>query len=407
MSLKRLALSIGVWTACLHTAMASAHILESFTITTQNVEVSQFRESTIQFRSGKSAYTIMLEPHKQGKVMFALSGIGCAATLRAANLRFDVRIIGYRNDVAIQPSYTFDNANKGIVVEAGRWIFQRIYGAVPIWFDEQVDSIHLQFSNSHAIEMDQYLGIHDLKLVTQGEVVSNPQVNPCQGQRVMIAIDGSASIDKKERALIGTHLMKYIKKSGFTRDSNTMCVLEFGTDILSVVESTEKKELVEALQNYKSAKQKTRSAIWSNWTVAFDEALLRRPEVLILFTDGLSNWSEDAPRTFSAQYEELVAKSNALKAKGTRLMFVMSDAHTTESARSLLKTFLNSEQTRELPGDMVTRDVDLKEVDMISMQGFAKMRELNLSSMTDCPPEMIEEIPSVAEHSETGGRKKS
>lgn len=380
------------------------NISESFTITMQNVQVREFTESSIQLRSDTNSYFIKLEPHQEGKVIFSLSGIGYASTAKLPHLLFGVKITGYRDDQTIYPVFSFDDVNRDIIIEQNMLIFQRIYGSIPIWFNEQVDSINLQFSNSLSANISQYLGIQDLKIVATPDILSNPQINSCSENLVMIAIDGSSSIDSKERTTIGDQLLDFVRKSSFTRDSNRLCIVEFGSDISSVVESTEKRELIDALQKYKRDKNdKSKFTSWTNWSAAFDEALARNPELFIFITDGWSNWSNQQPRSFSAQYESLLSKCNTLKANGTRLLFVTSDIDIQHNSRSILYDFLNSDQTRELQEHMLSSDINLTDVDLITMHGFSKINEINFSSILECPEEHREMVATEVQRTFSPG----
>ena len=368
---------------------STANSVESFTITTQNVYVREFTESSIQLTSDTNSYFIKIEPHRMGKVIFSLSGIGYASTAKLSNLLFGVKITGYRNDEAVYPTFSFDDVNRDIIIEQNMLIFDRIHGSIPVWFNEQIDSINLQFSNSLSANISQYLGIRDLKIIQAMDISSNPHVLPCQQNRVMIGIDGSSSIDKNERELIGEQLLEFVKKSSFTQDSNQFCILEFGSDIVSVIESTERRILLDALQNYKRDKNdKSKFISWTNWSVAFDEAIERKPELFIFITDGWSNWNAHQPSSFSAQYESLVTKSNLLKANGTRLLFITSDIDIQTNSTTILYDFLNRDQTREMQDDILSREADLSDVDLITMKGFSKMSEINFSSILECPPEL-------------------
>ncbi len=382
-------------------SFTTANVLESFTITTQNVYVREFTESSIQLKSDTNSYFIKIEPHRTGKVIFSLSGIGYASTAKFSNLRFGVKITGYRHEEVVYPTYSFDDVNKDILIEEHMLIFERIHGSIPVWFNEQIDSINLEFSNSLGVNISQYLGIKDLKIVPVIDISANPQVLPCQQNHVMIGIDGSSSIDKNERTLIGDHLLEFVRKSSFTQDSHQLCIVEFGSDIVSVVESTDKRVLIEAFQKYKRDKNdKSKFTSWTNWSVAFDEAIARKPDVFIFITDGWSNWSDNRSSSFSAQYESLLSKSNQLKANGTRLLFVTSDIDLQSNSTTILYEFLNGGQSQELQDDMLSNDAKLSDVDLITMKGFSKMSEINFSSILECQQE-DRDIANNEDHCDT------
>jgi hypothetical protein len=365
---------------------ATTNIVESFTITTHNVNVKESTESSINLRSETDTYSIKLEPNKKGKVIFSLSGIGYTSTGRFPNLTFGVKITGYHQDDVIYPSFSIDGNNLDTQAEKNRLTFKRIHGAIPVWFNDQVDSIKIEYSNSLSVDVHQYLRISDLKIISTQDVSANPDLTSCKHSNMMIAVDGSSSIDKAERIIIGNQIMDFVRQFHAARDSHNLCVLEFGSDVKSIVESTEKKVLLKAINSYKKNKNRSRKSIsWTNWSAAFDEAIQRKPEIFVFITDGWSNWNESHPSTFIAQYEQLISKSNTLKANGTRLLFVTSNMDRHENAKTVLSKFLNGDQTRQLNGEMVNINVTLHDIDLVSMQGFSKMSELNLTSIFLCP----------------------
>lgn len=394
--MRHLVLSVVVCMTFLCSLKATTNIVESFTITTHNVNVKESTESSINLRSETDSYSIKLEPNKEGKVIFSLSGIGYTSTGRFPNLTFAAKITGYDQDKVIYPSFSIDGNNMDTEQENNRLTFKRIHGAIPVWFNERVDSIKIEYSNSLAVNVHQYLRISDLKIVSTPDVSANPDLNSCKHSNMMIAVDGSSSIEKAERIIIGNQIIDFVRQTHAARDSHNICVLEFGSDIKSIVESTEKKVLLKAMKSYKKNKNRKRKTIsWTNWSAAFDEAIQRKPEIFVFITDGWSNWNESQPSTFIAQYEQLISKSNTLKANGTRLLFVTSNLDRHENAKTVLSKFLDGDQTRQLHGEMVNIDIALHDIDLISMQGFSKMSELNLASIFQCP--VIEEIDPVEE----------
>jgi hypothetical protein len=383
---KHLVLSVVVCITFLIPLKATTNIAESFKITTHNVNVKESTESSINLRSENDSYSIKLEPNREGKVIFSLSGIGYTSTGRFPNLTFGVEITGYHLDEVVYPSFSIDGNNSDTQAEKNRLSFRRIHGSIPVWFNDQVDSIKIEYSNSLSVNVHQYLRISDLKIISTPDVSENPDLTSCKHSNIMIAVDGSSSIDKAERMIIGNQIMDFVRQSHAAKDSHNLCVLEFGSDVKSIVESSEKKVLLKAIKSYKKNKNRSRKSIsWTNWSVAFDEAIQRKPEIFIFITDGWSNWNESQPSSFIAQYEELISKSNTLKANGTRLLFVTSNMDRHENAKTVLSKFLNGDQTRQLNGEMANINIGLHNIDLISMQGFSKMSELNLASIFRCP----------------------
>ncbi|MDX1478263.1 MAG: VWA domain-containing protein [Saprospiraceae bacterium] len=369
-------------------APAAANILESFTVTMENVEIRDLTETSMQLRSDSCAYFIKLEPNKEGKVIFALSGIGYTSTARVSNLQFGVEITGYDGDHVVYPTFSIDEINQDIRIENNRLIFKWINGSLPVWFDQAVDSINMRFSNSHQLHVNQYLGIRDLRIVPAIDLVPNPAIPLCQEQTVMIGIDGSSSIDKKERNLISSNLLRFVRRSGFTRDSNTLGIVEFGTDIHAMTESMERRTLIGAVKEYKKCRHHNKKfTSWTNWSAVFDEAIRRKPDLFIFITDGWSNWSDQGPTSFSAQFESLVSKCNTLKSNGTRILFIASDINRHSHAAQHLRYFLNGNRTVAVTPGMFASAATPEDVDLITLERFASMSEVDFSLLFSCPDE--------------------
>ncbi|MDX1407273.1 MAG: hypothetical protein R3330_04045 [Saprospiraceae bacterium] len=387
--MRKLALIIALTIHFLKPVSAVANVLESFTITMHNVEVRDITETSLRLRADSSMYSIKLEPNREGKVIFALSGIGYTSTARVSNLHFGVEITGYRGNDQVDPTFSIDDVNREVVVEDNKLKFKRINGAIPVWFDQVVDSINLRFYNSHELHVNQYLGLQDLRIIPVVDIMENPRNPLCREQTVMMGIDGSSSIDKKERALISSHLLRFVRKSGFTRDSNTLGIVEFGTDIHAMTVSAEKRELVGAVKEYKRCKNhKSKFMSWTNWSAVFDEAIRRQPDLFIFITDGWSNWNEQGPATFSAQFESLMEKCNRLKANGTRLLFVASDINHHSHAAQHLSYFLNGRRTVAVSAEMFNQSQSLEDVDLITLQRFANLSEVDFATMFECPEQI-------------------
>jgi len=363
-------------------AVRANGILESFTITTRNLEIRESSETSIQFRADSNAYYIKLEPHRPGQVVFALSGIGYTTTARVSDLLFEVRVTGYDYGDEVLPIVNIDDINRNVQVEGTRLRFDRIYGSLPITFDRHVDSIKLEFINSMGLNINQYLGIQDLDIIPPMDIVPNPEFIPSDDQSVLIGIDASSSIVKSERARISSTLKDLVKKAYATPDSGDFCILEFSTGIEHLVESTETKQLVRTVKDYKKGKSfNSKSTRYTNWEAALDEALERKPDIFIFITDGWSNWSDGSPATFSSLFRELMFKCNTLKENGTRIVFITSDMNSKTAVRSNLAWMLNGRATRILDADEITQDVSLHDVDLVTMIEFDKMGDLNFGSI--------------------------
>ncbi len=391
MIIRRLFPPAGVIAALLASGHSTANVLESFAVTMHDVEVRVLTETSIQFISDKHTYRILLRPNHEGRVMFSLAGIGYASTVRFSNLHFGVRVTGYHGEEIVMPVFNLDDVNRDVCIDRDVLTFRRIYGALPVWFNTQVDSVVLHFSNSHGADIDQYLAIQDLRLRPAMDILPNPDYIPCNAQRVMIALDGSSSIDNYERRLIGRHLLDFVRNSMNRNDPIQFTIVEYGSEILSLVESADRREVISALQNYKRGTHKPRTLQWTNWSAVFDAATVAQPDLLIFISDGWSNWRDERPVSFSAQYETLAWQCNTLKSQGTRLLFVTAELDTQHNSKAIFGSFLNGMHTRESRDADLPEDVRLFEIDLITLDRVSRIREVDFSSILECAPDENED----------------
>lgn len=368
---------------------ANNSILESFDVITENAVVRDLTGSTLHLKSSSRAYLVKLEPHKQGNVVFSLSDINYSSTVRASNLAFGVRITGYIGEYAINPIISVDDVNDRVVIEGNVVKFQNIHGMIPVMFDQHVDSINLEFFNNYEMDVHQYVAIHDLKIMPRQETCPNPILAQSEGGSIMIGIDGSSSIDKKERTVIGKQLLHLVKRSGYAQDTNTMAIVEFGSEVHASTESTDQKELYAAIKAYRKGKNhpSKKHTSWTNWAAAFDAAIAGKPEIFVFITDGWSNWQGEGQASFIAQYHKLVAKTNKLKENGTRLLFITCGLTDQGGSTSTLFPFLGGSQTRQLFDFQLGPEVQLHEVDLISLNEFASLEEIDLTTIFNVPTE--------------------
>ncbi len=169
---------------------ANNSVLESFDVITENAVVRDHTGSTLHLKSSSRWYFIKLEPHKQGNVVFSLSDINYSSTIRASNLAFGVRITGYIGEYAINPIISVDDVNDRVVIEGNVVKFQNIHGMIPVMFDQQVDSVNLEFFNNYEMDVQQYIAIHDLKIIPRQEACPNPILAQSEGGSFMFGVDG-------------------------------------------------------------------------------------------------------------------------------------------------------------------------------------------------------------------------
>ena len=381
--MNRLSLPLAVLAMLLTLTVCRAeNALESFSITMHNVEIREQIGSDLALIADSQSYSVKIVPHKDGRVVFALSGIGYASTARVPGLVFGLKITGYSGDYVIHPTYSIDDNNRDVRVMNDTLVYRRIYGTLPVWFDQRVDSIRLEYFNSMELPLKQYCGIHDLMVIPFQKVCANPELEFKDDGSVMIGIDGSSSIDKRERAIIGRQLLGVVRSSVMKGDTNALCIMEFGTDIHALVESSNERELAHAIKRYKRDKHnRSENTRFTNWSVAFDEALDRKPDLFIFITDGWSNWHQQRETSFSAQFEVLVAKCNALKKNGTRVLFITAGLDTYDTSKTNLRPFLNGSDTRELRAVEFDENMGLSGVDLVTMDEFQQMEQIDLASL--------------------------
>lgn len=379
------------WMAVSNPGESGSLVEQAFKVSTQNVEVKKFTDSSIQLKSENNSYVIKLEPNREGNVAFSVTGIGYMATYNFRDLQFGIRITGYRADEEVFPTFNMDGNNEDIRLEHNTMIFQQIHGSVPVWFHEPVDSIKLIYENSLMADVQQYLRIEDLKIISQQDVSQNPGMSACEKQHIMVAIDGSSSILPEERRRIAKQFLRIVRHSQMARDSNSFTVLEFGSDVLSEKSLDSKKDLIRTLKEYKKMKRwKNRQVSWTNWSAAFEAAIEQRPDLFIFVTDGWSNFYNSRPASFTAQYENLFVQTNQIKNNGTRILFIASKMDEGHEAQTVLKQYLNGENTRHVAIDEATMQaVDVGQADLVKLSTFADLEKINFATVLRCSGEKL------------------
>jgi hypothetical protein len=380
-------------------SLAGSSVFDKFKISTRSADVYNYSETSLKLESQSPTYQLKLEPNSEGAVMFSLGRYGYATTLKVKDLSFAVIIEGYREGEVVIPVFNTDDTYKDVIIDKNYVLFRSIYVPIPVLFNTPVDSIKLKFSNSYSLNVHQYLSIEDMKVVGSAKINANPLLVDCDQHALMIGIDGSTSIDKLERKTIAKQLLGFFKKPPESLDSNAVCIMEFGKQVHSYSEAREKKDIVKNIRTYKKGKEarKTKTS-YTNWAAAFDQAIERQPDIFIFITDRWSNYGNNGPASFNAQYQTLIEKCNMLKAQGTRLLFITSGLNLNGGANSTLYSLLNQHETHEIIGVDLTSDVDLKKVDLISMDGIDNFERIDLSSLLDCGgvEEVVMESPATA-----------
>lgn len=377
----------------------ASNVFKQFKVYTADVEVYDHTDSSLKLESKSSKYQIKLEPNMEGNIMFTLGRYGYRTTLNnLKDLSFGVKIEGFRNGHVVNPVYNTDASNENVVIDGNCMMFQWINEPLPVYFQSEVDSVKLQFSNSHLLNVHQYLALDDLTILPSKDVDENPFLLDCQKNSIMFGIEGTSNTEKSDRKTIARQLLAYFKSTESVQDSNTLCIMEFGKEVHSMSESQAKKDMAHSIKSYKKGKVAPKpKSKHSNWEAAFDKAIERKPDIFIFITEHWSNYSNDGMTSINAQYQSLIEKCNTLKNNGTRLLFITSGLSRNETSNQTLYSLLNEQATNEIFGTDLTLDSNLRDVDLISMDDFNAFQYVNLSSLLHC--DKIDHTEDMAEYS--------
>jgi|GEM_PF-2207319 len=360
-------------------------VYDEFTIHSSNTDVSSFSDKTLRLESTSREFSTVLQPNLDGRVMFSLSDHRYRSTITPKNLYFGVRIEGFKDSMLVNPSINIDASFRDVFLDGNMLIFKQIDFPIPVLFESGVDSIRLHFSNSHGYNFHQYITIDELQVLESVETKANPILVDCEHQSIMVAIQGSDGISKAERKSISKQLRDFFKSGVSAADSTMVSIVEFGRKVTSSSESIDPKEISSTLKDYKKrAKSEEAKSSITNWQSALDEALEKQPDVFILVTNSWSNYSGGGLATINAQHAGLVEKCNEIKANGTRLLFITSGLYDQSKSNTTLLAMLNEQQTESIVQDSLHQQIDLKTVDLISMEGFRNFQMIDLTSLIRC-----------------------
>ncbi len=357
---------------------------DNFEVQTERAELYERTSSALKFESDSPTYMVKLEPNIEGAIMFAIGRHGYLTTARVKNLFFGVLIEGFKFGEVVAPIFNLDDSYKTVGVDGNFLVFKSNNQPISITFNTAVDSIKLHFSNSHGLNVQQFLTIEGLQVIDEVENLANPALTNCDQRSIMIGVDGSSSIDKKERKIIAKQFRELFKKTYIDLDSNLISLMEFGKEVYSISEAMEKKVIVKNFKEYQKNKNKAnRKTSYTNWEAAFEKAIERSPDVFVFVTDRWSNYGENGPASFNEQFRRLVIKCRKLKANGTRLLFITSGLNGDYRGNYALYAMLSQYDTNELQDDKIFA-ADLKTVDLVSLEDFTAFNHLDLSSLLEC-----------------------
>lgn len=349
-----------------------------FKIYTSNVEVKQWSSGSLEMFAKDYSYRIKLIPEGEGHVSFALSEITFRSTLLLPNLLFRVQIIGYKSDQVVYPIFCTDAMNDRIAFEDGQLTFRHIYGSIPVWFDEHIDSVELVYSNSHSINLEQSFKIDQLSLLPSVDVSFNPTNINLTSRRPMIAIDASSSMDDKARKTLIRHLSKMVKDYDTSDADSAFTFIEFSTDIDHQFEARDKKTFKKKIQSYLAYDYDSDLVQFTNWSVALHKALIEKPTHLLLITDGWSNYYNGQKTGILNHINDLSELCNKIKQNGTRIIVMTSGLNQTQHSTDLLKQLLNGKRTAVYNPVMSHTYDDFIYADLIGLNDFKELKQLNL-----------------------------
>lgn len=383
--MKRATLLFALTLILTHFSLANRTLDESFEVSAENVEIRETTPTSINLKAESDVYSIKLVPNQEGNVIFSLSGIGYTTTMRVSELTFQVNVIGYRNGEPVYPAFSSDDLEDEVALGKHTVTFKRLHGSIPVWFNQPVDSINLQYSNSKLIDVHQYLRIHGMRILKSIEVFENPEYRVCDKNEVMIAFDGSSSVYKEERKVLAEEFVSFIRQLKTAGDTNVFTIVEYGSQIQSVVKSEKQKTLLKALKNYKRRKNVSRKkASFTNWASAFDQAIEAKPDLFVFLTDGWPNWYEDQSTSFTAIYQTLIDQCNQLKRQGTHLLFITSTLDNNLHNQAVLSQFLNGQSTATLNGPIGSTKHSISTIDLIMMHDFKNLEYIDLTLVAKC-----------------------
>lgn len=355
---------------------------ESFEIYTSNVEVDAFNDQTLDMRSRHHLYQLKLIPKTDGNVSFALSEIIFRSTLRVPELHFRIRVMGFVDGEPVIPVFSIDGNNRDIFIEDTDVIFQHIRGSIPVYFTDVVDSVKLEYSNSHGLNLDQYLRLEDLRVLESKEIVPNPQMPALtEGHHIMIAIDGSSSVGKEDRQFIYSAIRRLVGSLSFTERDSAVSILDFGTEINGVFEFRSKKTFHKKLKTFRKRKYASASVRYTNWSTVFKKALEEKPKTLFLMTDGWSNYFDESQSNFTAHLSQLVDYANALKENGTRIVFIGAGLHHTTGSVQLVEQLLSGSSSQNWRAGTYAQPLNVHQTDFIALDDFELLTEIDLAAL--------------------------
>lgn len=376
-------INITGWT---NTEMNYSDLDDNFRIYTDNVDVNSMVASSLQMQTTHGEYGLKLVPLHHGLVCFTLADIRYRTNVKVPNLFFRVQAVGYINGEEVLPNFNIDKSNPDVAVDKDKLYFKQIHGGIPVWFNEQVDSVKLTYSNSHGISLPQYLFLADLHLLSpQIDVNKNPSSSVGQkGKDIMLALDFSTSVTKRERRKMYRYFKSFTGEMEFTDADSSLAFLNFGTEVYDELEIRGKREFrktFKASRYPEIDKINNHGTRYTNWSAPLLKALEERPKTLIILTDGWSNYFNGSQEIFTTHFADLVRLSNRVKENGTRIVFVTIGFNQETADQSLLSYLVDGRSSQIFHDEHHDLSKVTRETDIISLRDYTSLKQLNLMAL--------------------------
>lgn len=352
-----------------------------FRIYTNNVEINSIAARSLQMQTTYNEYKLKIVPQRTGFVSFTISDIQFRTTVNVPDLIFRIEAVGYIDGEEIRPNFNTDKVNRDLYIDGSKIYFKQIQGGIPVWFNENVDSVKLIYSNSYGLELPQYHLLADIRLLPALDVVPNPPMQPKEeGHNVMVALDVSSSVTKAEKKRMFVSFRRFTGNMEFAEADSSIAYVNFGTVVTDEHEVQTKKEFRKTVRKdglkYKDDEEEV---IYTNWSAPMMRALEEKPKTLILVTDNWSNYYNNSPELFTTHFPQLVELSNRLKQNGTRVIFVTVGFRQENANETLLSYLSNGLNTRIIHEERNELHLMSPETDVVSVQDYATLRQLDFS----------------------------
>lgn len=356
-------------------------LVETFEIYVNNVQVNSIEARSLRMYSTHHEYKVKLVPTEQGKVSFTLTDIRFRSTINLPRFLFRVNVVGYIEGEKVLPEFHVDESNRNIYVDSTEIYFREIYGGIPVWFNEPVDSIMLTYSNSHGLNLVQYVLLADIRIMHQSDIHPNPTIIATARRDIMLAIDVSTSTSRIDRKNIYRGLKNILGKLNYIDQDSQIAVVNFGTEIYGQYRFGSEKAFKKVYKDLMEEKfDESQEIRYSNWAAPLELALKEKPGILLIVTNGWSNYYNGKPSLFTAHLEDLIELSNKVKAGGTRIIYLTVGFKNGLDKNSMLASLLDGKETEVWQSASLNKPIP-DNVDIVSIPEFSKLENVRFDTL--------------------------